>query len=159
MSVLTVQMLFPDVDIAGFSETLFISNMAVNLEVLTYQVVVTKLVAGSLTVEFQVQPTMGQSTVENVELMVDTLRTGNFVMDALFGRWEVFRIVMPYEEETSSSEDNTITLVLIAGGAFVLMAGLVCGGMMCIRSATRRKVADIAGASPNRGTPRESGVS
>jgi hypothetical protein len=154
-------MLFPDVDNAEFSETLFISNMAMNLQVLTYQVVVTRRVPGSLTVDFQVQPTVGSTAVADVQAMVDTLSTGDFVMDPLFGRWEVLRIVMPYEEQASSSEDNTITLVLIAGGAFVLMAALVCGGMVCIRSsaARRRKVADIAGASsPPRGLL-ESGVS
>jgi hypothetical protein len=158
--VLTVLMLFPDVDNAEFSETLFISNMAVNLNLNLPQVVVTKRVPGSLRVEFQVQPMRGSSALENVELLVDTLSTGDFVMDPLFGRWEVLRIVMPYEEETSSSEDNTITLVLIAGGAFVLMAGLVCGGMMCIRSsaARRRNVVCIEGVSPNGGLP-ESEVS
>ena len=66
--------------------------------------------------------------------MVDILSTGNFVMDPSFKRWEVLRIVMPYAAPArTSGGDNTLTLALIAGGAFVLMAALVCGGMLCIR--------------------------
>ena len=66
LQVLTAEMLFPDLDNAEFNATVFVSNMASNLEVLSYQLVVTQRVPGSLRVEFEVQPPLGSTTVANV---------------------------------------------------------------------------------------------
>lgn len=69
-------------------------------------------------------------------------------MDAAFGRWEVLAIIMPYEE-TSSSDDSVLMLILIACGAFVTVAGLVITGVLCIkRQSSQKKVASSPGAVP-----------
>jgi len=134
--VLTVEIIFHDLDLTEFSNTLFESNMAVNLGVLNYQIVIISQIAGSVLLQFEVQPPLSSTNLEGVDAMVTILTTKTFAMDALFKTYDVLAIVMPYEATESTSKqggDNTMMLVLVAIGVFVAMAAIVCCGVLLIR--------------------------
>lgn len=140
VSVLTVEMLL-GTDLSSFNEVLFISNMATELEVDTYQVVTLSKQAGSTYITFEVQPISTDEYWDRkkVDAMVEKLQSGTMDIDISHGGYEVLAIAMPYEKP----EDDDIDLVLIvciAVGAFAVMATIVVGGILCIRSRTARKI-------------------
>lgn len=108
------------------NENLFTSDVAENLDVRIYQVIIQSTMVGSTIVTFEVQPPLGEEWFPQqtkVDSMYDMLRKGDLELHDSLGAYEVLGVSIPVttDYENESQEPYLLLILCLTVGAFLLL--------------------------------------
>eukprot|EP00854_Cymbomonas_tetramitiformis_P002102 gene2102-2801_t len=108
------------------NENLFTSDVAENLDVRIYQVIIESTMVGSIIVTFEVQPPLGEEWFpqqSKVDSMYDMLRKGELELHESLGAYEVLGVSIPVttDYESESQEPYLLLILCLTVGAFLLL--------------------------------------